>query len=55
MGEIHESVCETHANGHTMAKQIQRCGYSWITMEKDYIDYVKKCHKCQIHAKKMGD
>lgn len=27
-----------------------RLGFYWITMENDCHQYVKKCHKCQIHA-----
>jgi len=52
--EIHEGICATHANGHTMAKQIQRSGYFWLTMERDCIDYVRKCHKCQIYGDKIN-
>jgi len=42
MMKIQEEICSTHANGHTMAKQVQRCGYFWMTMEKDCIDTTKK-------------
>jgi hypothetical protein len=52
--EIHEGICATHANGHTMAKQIQRSGYFWLTMERDCIDYVRKCHKCQIYGDRIN-
>jgi ribonuclease HI len=52
--EVHEGICATHANGHTMAKQIQMSGYFWLTMERDYIDYVRKCHKCQIYGDKIN-
>ncbi|XP_061951794.1 uncharacterized protein LOC133674601 [Populus nigra] len=52
--EVHEGICATHANGHTMAKQIQRAGYFWLTMERDCVDYVKKCHKCQIYGYKIN-
>jgi len=52
--EVHEGICATHANGHTMAKQIQRSGYFWLTMERDCIDYVRKCHKCQIYGDKIN-
>ena len=31
--EIHEGVCETHANGHRMARQVMRAGYYWLTLE----------------------
>src|SRR5215469_11676093 len=35
MMEVHEGMCGTHTNGHRMTRQIQRCGYFWLTMEKD--------------------
>ncbi|XP_054817826.1 uncharacterized protein LOC129317538 [Prosopis cineraria] len=51
--EVHEGICGTHANGHTMAKQVQRHGYFLLTIERVYIEYVKKCHKCHIYADRM--
>ena len=42
--EVHEGICATYVNGHTKAKQIQRSRYFWLTMERDFIDYVRKCH-----------
>ena len=44
--EVHEGICSTHASGHVMARKIQRVGYFWMTLEKDCIKYVRKCHKC---------
>ena len=52
--EIHEGVCGTHASGHIMARQIMRAEYYWMTLESDYINYVRKCHKCQIYADKIN-
>ena len=51
--EIHEGVCGTHASGHVMARQIMRAEYYWMTFESDCINYVRKCHKCQIYADKI--
>ena len=51
--EIHEGVCGTHASGHVMARQIMRARYYWMTLENDCINYVQKCHKCQIYADKI--
>ena len=50
MEEIHEGVCSPHMDGHMLAKKIIRQGYYWTTLEKDCCEYVRKCHKCQIHA-----
>ena len=46
--EIHKGVCGTYASGHVMERQIMRTGYYWMMLEGDYINYVRKCHKCQI-------
>ncbi|KAK5842439.1 hypothetical protein PVK06_004795 [Gossypium arboreum] len=47
--EVHEGVCETHANGFTMARQIMRFGYYWSTMEGDVLTTPKDV----ISAKSM--
>ena len=51
--EVHKGICGTHANGHQIAKQIMRVGYYWLTLERDCINYARKCHKCQIYANKI--
>ena len=51
--EIHESVCGTNSSGYVMARQIMRAGYYWMTLENDCINYVRKCHKCQIYEDKI--
>jgi hypothetical protein len=38
--EVHEGICATHASRHMMARQLQRAGYFWLTMEKDCINFV---------------
>ena len=53
MHEIHKGVYGTHASGHIMARQIMRVGYYWMTLENDCVNYVRKCHKCQIYADKI--
>ena len=39
--KIHDGVCETHANGHKMARQVMRVGYYWLTLESDSIKYAQ--------------
>ena len=51
--EIHKRVCGTHANGDRMAGQVMRADYYWLTLERDYIQYARKCHKCQIYFDKI--
>ena len=53
MREIQEGVCGTHVSRHVMARQIMRAEYYWMTLENDCINYVRKCHKCQIYADKI--
>ena len=33
---------------------MQRSAYVWLTMEKDRLQYVRKCHKCQIYGDKIN-
>ena len=51
--EVHEGICRIHANGHKMSRQIMRAEYYWLTLEKDFIQFARKCHKCQIYADKI--
>jgi len=51
--EVHEGSCGSHSSGHNMAKKILRMGYYWLKMETDCIDYVRKCHKCQVYADRI--
>ncbi|XP_058217384.1 uncharacterized protein LOC131328459 [Rhododendron vialii] len=53
MKEIHEGVCGPHMNGMMLRKKILRQGYFWYTIETECIEYVRRCHKCQIHANLM--
>ncbi|XP_055819392.1 uncharacterized protein LOC129888443 [Solanum dulcamara] len=48
--EIHAGTCGPYMNGFTLAKKILRAGYFWMTMERDGIRYVQKCHQCQVHG-----
>ncbi|XP_058202829.1 uncharacterized protein LOC131317287 [Rhododendron vialii] len=50
MEEIHEGICGPHMSGVMLARKILRQGYYWSTMESQCIDYMRRCHKCQIHA-----
>ena len=48
--EVHIGICGSHSSGFTLAKKIMRIGYFWPTTEKDSIDNVKTCKKCQIRS-----
>ncbi|XP_050920978.1 uncharacterized protein LOC127138547 [Lathyrus oleraceus] len=47
---IHEGCEGVHAKGPAMAKKILQDGYYWTTMEVDYYNFVRRCHKCQIYG-----
>ena len=47
---VHEGVYGIHMNGTVLAKKIDRQGYFWLTMETDYVKFVKKCHNCQVYG-----
>jgi hypothetical protein len=46
--EVHEGVCATHTSRHMTTRQIKRSEYFWFTLKKYSIEYVRRCHKCQI-------
>ena len=50
MEAVHEGVCGRHMNGKVLSKKIARQGYFWLTMEIDYVKFVKKCHNCQAYG-----
>ncbi|XP_070014019.1 uncharacterized protein [Nicotiana sylvestris] len=50
MAEVHSGVCGPYMSGYVMAKKILRAGYYWLTMERDHISFVRKCHQCQVHG-----
>jgi len=47
LSKIHEGVCGNHSGARTMAVKIPRAGYYWATVQRDCVEYVKKCAKCQ--------
>ncbi|XP_070049686.1 uncharacterized protein [Nicotiana tomentosiformis] len=47
MTKVHSGVCRPHMNGYVLEKKIVRADYYWLTMERDCISFVRKCHQCQ--------
>ena len=47
---VNEGVCGVHMNGMALAKKIARQSYFWLTMETNYVKFVKKCHNCQVYG-----
>ena len=50
MKEVHGGICGPHMSDFMLAKKILRTGYFWLTMESDCMQFVRRCHKCQIHG-----
>ena len=50
MSEIHDGDCGNHASGKSLARKIWKQGYYWPKMADSAVEYVKRCHKCQIHG-----
>ncbi|KAK2998712.1 hypothetical protein RJ639_022649 [Escallonia herrerae] len=48
--EVHEGICGQHHGGRTLAQKILRQGYYWPTMQKDAIEFTRRCDKCQKFA-----
>ncbi|XP_070002345.1 uncharacterized protein [Nicotiana sylvestris] len=46
MTEVHFGFCGPHMSGYVLAKKILRAAYYWLTMERDCISFVRKCHQC---------
>ena len=47
---VHEGVCRAHMNGIVLAKKIAQQGYFWLTMEINYVKFVRKYHNCQVYG-----
>ncbi|KAK3031413.1 hypothetical protein RJ639_037411 [Escallonia herrerae] len=48
--EVHEGIRGQHLGGRTLAQKILRQGYYWPTMQKDAIEFTRRCHQCQKFA-----
>ena len=44
METVHAGVCEPHMNGTVLAKKITQQRYFWLTMESNYVKFIKNCH-----------
>ncbi|XP_065633577.1 uncharacterized protein LOC136069222 [Quercus suber] len=48
--ELHEGICGSHTGGRSLAHRAITQGYWWPNMQKEALDYVKKCDQCQRFA-----
>ncbi|XP_047339999.1 uncharacterized protein LOC124943545 [Impatiens glandulifera] len=50
MEKVHAGTCVLNMNRSALAKKILRFGYYWQNMERECVEYVKKCHQYQVYA-----
>ena len=45
--EMHEGICGSHTAGRFLAHRAITQGYWWPNMQREALEYVKKCDQCQ--------
>ena len=48
--ELHEGICGNHTGGRSLAHRAIPQGYWWPNMQREALEYVKKCDQCQRFA-----
>ena len=48
--ELHEGICGSHTIGRSLAHRTITQGYWWPNMQRETLEYVKKCDQCQQFA-----
>ena len=48
--ELHEGICGNHIGGRFLAHRAITQGYWWPNMQKEALEYVRKCDQCQWFA-----
>ena len=48
--EMHEGIYGIHTGGRSLAHRAITQGYWWPNMQKEALEYVKKCDQCQRYA-----
>ena len=48
--ELHEGICGSHTGGRSIAHKAITQGYWWPNMQKETLEYTKKCNQCQRFA-----
>ena len=46
LNDCHEGVCGGHLSGLSTTQKILIVGYFWLSIFKDCVNAVKKCHPC---------
>ena len=48
--EMHEGICGSHTGGRSLTHKAITQGYWWPNMQREALEYVKKCDQCQRYA-----
>ena len=48
--KLHEGICGSHTKGRSIAYRAINQGYWWPNMQKEALEYTKKCDQCQRFA-----
>lgn len=48
--EVHSDECGEHQGLKKLYRYILRMGYYWPCLKRDTVEFVKKCHRCQVQA-----
>ena len=51
--ELHDGICESHTGGRSLAHRAITQGYWWPNMQREALEYVRKCDQCQRFAPSM--
>ena len=51
--ELHEGIYGSHIGGRSIAHRAITQGYWWPNMQKEALEYMKKCNQCQKFAPNM--
>jgi hypothetical protein len=46
LNDCHSGVCGGHLSGLATTQMILQAGYFWLSIFKDCVEVVKKCHPC---------
>ena len=53
LNDFHRGACGGHLSGLSTAQKILRASYLWLSIFKDCVNAVNKCHPCQVFACNM--
>ena len=48
--ELHEGICGSHTGGRSLAHRAITQGYWWPNMQREALEYIRKCDQCQWFA-----